>query len=115
MTLWSKQLGEQCWAHLVYGAVETKLISSSVFVSSLCKALFSTLCGLEPSDVCNVFVEHFDHLILDYSTPHWFCICIFANPMKCFTRTGGRVEKEREGGKERGRVGERERKEERKE
>ena len=40
MTLWSKQLGEQCWAHLVYGAVETKLISSSVFVSSsLCKAL----------------------------------------------------------------------------
>ena len=58
--------------HLVYGAVETKLISSSVFVSSLCKALYSTLCGLEPSDVCNVFVEHFDQLILDYSTPHWF-------------------------------------------
>ena len=22
--------------------------------------------------MCNVFVEHFDHLILDYSTPHWF-------------------------------------------
>ena len=73
MTLWSKQLGEQCWAHLVYGAVETKLISSSVFVSSLCKALLVLFVhGLEPSDVCNVFVEHFDRLILDYSTPHWF-------------------------------------------
>ena len=22
--------------------------------------------------MCNVFVEHFDQLILDYSTPHWF-------------------------------------------
>ena len=87
MTLWSKQLGEQCWALLVYGTVETKLINSSVFASS---------------------------------------ICIFANPMKCFTHTGGREggreggrreggrgggrEKgeEREGGKERGREGGRE-------
>jgi len=33
---------------------------------------FSTFCGVEPSDACNVFVEHFDHLILNYCTPYWF-------------------------------------------
>ena len=43
-----------------------------LFVCGLClNTLFST-CGLERSDVCNVFVEHFDQLILEYSTPHWF-------------------------------------------
>ena len=30
MTLWCKHLGEQCWAILVYGAVETESINSSV-------------------------------------------------------------------------------------
>ena len=35
--------------------------NSGVCMWSLCKARFS-----EQSDVCNVFAEHFDQLILDY-------------------------------------------------
>ena len=85
MTLWSKQLGEQCWAHLVYGAVETEFINSSVCMWSMCKSSFLVLyCGLEPSDACNVFVEDFDLGVLH---PSLVCICIFANPMKSFTHT----------------------------
>ena len=53
MTLWSKQLGEQCWTHLVYGVVETEFINSKICV-----------------------VKHFDQLILDYCTP-LVCVCIF--------------------------------------
>ena len=69
-----------------------------------------------PSDVCNVFVEHFDHGLLH---PSLVCICT------CFTHTGeirrreggregereGRREGGREGGKLKGRGGGREQRE----
>ena len=112
-TSWSKQQREQCWAHLLYGAIETVFISNHVhqqpcssvtvliiilFVCGLClNTLFST-CGLEPSVVCNVFCRTFSPIDLGVLHPSLVCICIVANPMKSFTHTGGR-EGGREGGK----------------
>ena len=73
------------------------------FVCGLClNTLLYNTCGLEPSDVCNVFVEHFDHLILEYSL---VCICIVANPMKSFTHGEEGREGRREGRGGEGREG----------
>ena len=53
--------------------------------------------------MCNVFVEHFDQLILDYSMySSLVCICIFANPMKSFTHGRRGEGKEKEKKKEKG-------------
>ena len=46
--------------------------------------------------MCNVFVRHFDQLILDYSTPHWF---VYVYSVKNLTHTGAR-ERMRERGRE---------------
>ena len=73
VTLWSKQLGQQCWAHLVYGAVETEFINSKWCVQCCCRTFWPVDLGLlHPS--------------------HWF---VYVYPMKTHTHTHTR-ERERD-------------------
>ena len=50
--------------------------------------------------MCNVFVEHFDQLTLDYSTPHWFVYVYLQSNEVFHTKKGGGKEGGRKGGKE---------------
>ena len=68
------------------------------------------ICGLEPSDVCNAFVEYFDQLSMDNSTPHWFVYSFYKFTEESHIHEGkeGGKEGRREGGKVGRREGEKE-------